>query len=94
MLEMAITNGARGMGMAASLGSLEVGKKADIVLHDTDLPEWGPVFDAPAQLALERPVQRRAQRLDRRRAGARRAAAPPGSTSTSSSPTRARPAAR
>ncbi|HEY1427405.1 MAG TPA: amidohydrolase family protein [Caulobacteraceae bacterium] len=55
MLEMAITGGARGMGMAASLGSLEVGKKADIVLHDTDLPEWGPVFDAPAQLAMDAP---------------------------------------
>lgn len=55
MLEMAITHGARGMGMAASLGSLEVGKKADIVLHDTDLPEWGPVFDAPTQLAIDAP---------------------------------------
>ena len=55
MLEMAISNGARGMGMAGSLGSLEVGKKADIVLHDTELPEWGPVFDAPAQLALDAP---------------------------------------
>ena len=55
MLEMAITNGARGMRMSERLGSLEVGKKADIVLHDTDLPEWGPVFDAPAQLALTAP---------------------------------------
>jgi cytosine/adenosine deaminase-related metal-dependent hydrolase len=52
MLELATLNGARGMGLAAQIGSLEVGKKADIVLHDTDLPEWGPVFDAPAQLAL------------------------------------------
>lgn len=55
MLEMAITAGARGMGMSQSLGSLEAGKKADIVLHDTDLPEWGPVFDAPAQLAMDAP---------------------------------------
>jgi len=55
MLEMAITNGARGFGMEGRLGSLEVGKQADIVLHDTDLPEWGPVFDAPAQLALTAP---------------------------------------
>ena len=61
------------MGMAKrQIGSLEVGKKADIVLHDTDLPEWGPVFDAPGQLALERAAQRRPQRLDRRRAGAGR----------------------
>jgi 5-methylthioadenosine/S-adenosylhomocysteine deaminase len=55
MLEMAITHGARGMGMAGRLGSLEVGKQADIVLHDTDLPEWGPVFDAPVQLAMDAP---------------------------------------
>ncbi|MFI4933729.1 MAG: amidohydrolase family protein [Caulobacterales bacterium] len=52
MLEMATLNGAKGLGMAAQIGSLEVGKKADIVLHDTDRPEWGPIFDAPAQLAL------------------------------------------
>jgi cytosine/adenosine deaminase-related metal-dependent hydrolase len=55
MLELATVNGARGMGMTDTLGSLEVGKKADFVLHDTDLPEWGPVFDAPAQLALSAP---------------------------------------
>ncbi|MDR3511630.1 MAG: amidohydrolase family protein [Caulobacteraceae bacterium] len=52
MLELATLNGARGMGMSETIGSLEVGKKADIVLHDTDLPEWGPVFDAVGQLAL------------------------------------------
>ena len=55
MLEMAISNGAAGLGLEREIGSLEVGKKADIVLHDTDLPEWGPVFDAPAQLALSAP---------------------------------------
>jgi 5-methylthioadenosine/S-adenosylhomocysteine deaminase len=55
MLELATVNGARGLGLEAQIGSLEAGKKADIVLHDTDLPEWGPVFDAPAQLALSAP---------------------------------------
>jgi hypothetical protein len=30
--------------------------KADFVLHDTHLPEWGPVFDAPAQLAMSAPA--------------------------------------
>ena len=55
MLEMATLNGARGLGMADQIGSLEAGKKADFVLHDTDLPEWGPIFDAPAQLALSAP---------------------------------------
>jgi 5-methylthioadenosine/S-adenosylhomocysteine deaminase len=52
LLELATLNGARAMGMTAQIGSLEVGKKADLVLHDTDLPEWGPVFDCVGQLAL------------------------------------------
>ena len=26
-----------------------------LVLHDTDLPQWGPVFDAVTQLALSAP---------------------------------------
>jgi 5-methylthioadenosine/S-adenosylhomocysteine deaminase len=55
ILELATLNAARAMGMSAHIGSLEAGKKADIVLHDTDLPEWGPIFDAPAQLALSAP---------------------------------------
>jgi cytosine/adenosine deaminase-related metal-dependent hydrolase len=52
LLELATINGAKGMGLEGQIGSLEVGKKADLVLHDTDLPEWGPVFDAVSQLAL------------------------------------------
>ena len=55
MLELATLNGAIGMGLSDQIGSLEVGKKADIVLHDTDLTEWGPLFDVPAQLALSAP---------------------------------------
>lgn len=55
ILEMGTLNAARTMGFSDLIGSLEVGKKADIVLHDTDLPEWGPVFDAPAQLAMSAP---------------------------------------
>ena len=55
ILELATLNGARGMGMADQIGSLEVGKKADLVLHDTDLPEWGPIFDVVGQLALSAP---------------------------------------
>ncbi len=52
ILELATINGAAAMGLSRQIGSLEVGKKADIVLHDTDLPEWGPLFDAASQLAL------------------------------------------
>jgi cytosine/adenosine deaminase-related metal-dependent hydrolase len=55
LLEMATINGAKGMGMDGVLGSLEVGKKADFVLHDTDLPEWGPLFDPVGQLAIDAP---------------------------------------
>ena len=40
-LEMATLGGAEAMGMAALIGSLEVGKKADFVLHDTYLPRLG-----------------------------------------------------
>jgi cytosine/adenosine deaminase-related metal-dependent hydrolase len=56
VLEMATLNAARAMGMSAQIGSLEAGKKADFVLHDTDLPEWGPVFDAVGQLAFSAPA--------------------------------------
>ena len=55
ILELATINGARGLGMMDSIGSLEVGKKADFVLHDTDRPEWGPVFDPVGQLAMDAP---------------------------------------
>lgn len=55
ILELMTLGGARAMGFSDLIGSLEVGKKADLVLHDTDLPEWGPVFDAPAQLAMSAP---------------------------------------
>jgi cytosine/adenosine deaminase-related metal-dependent hydrolase len=53
VLEMATLNGARGMGLSDSIGSLEAGKKADFVLHDAHRAEWGgPVFDPVLQLAM------------------------------------------
>jgi cytosine/adenosine deaminase-related metal-dependent hydrolase len=55
VLEMATLKAARAMGMADHIGALEPGKKADFVLHDTHLPEWGPVFDAVGQLAFTAP---------------------------------------
>jgi cytosine/adenosine deaminase-related metal-dependent hydrolase len=47
---MATVNGAKGAGMANRIGSLEVGKKADFVLHDRDRPEWRPLLNAVNQL--------------------------------------------
>ena len=57
MLEMAIANGARALRMEHLIGSLQVGKKADLVLHDADLPEWGPLFDPAGQLAAGAPAR-------------------------------------
>ena len=50
VLEMATLNGARGMGLADRIGSLEVGKRADLVLHDLDRPEWRPLTDVVSQM--------------------------------------------
>jgi len=48
--EMATLGGATSMGMRDSIGSLEVGKKADVVMHDTDRPEWRPLLNVANQL--------------------------------------------
>jgi len=48
--EMATMGGARTMQMADQIGSLEVGKKADVVLHDADRPEWRPLLNVVNQL--------------------------------------------
>ena len=50
VLTMTTLNGARGMGLSAQIGSLEVGKRADIVLHDLDRPEWRPLTDVVSQM--------------------------------------------
>ncbi len=48
--EMATIGGATTMQMADEIGSLEVGKQADVVLHDTDRPEWRPLLNVMNQL--------------------------------------------
>lgn len=44
-IEMATINGAKTMGLEGEIGSLEVGKKADIVIFDTRRPEWRPMHN-------------------------------------------------
>ncbi len=43
--EMATIGGARAVGLGDQLGSLEVGKRADIVVHHTNCPEAKPTVD-------------------------------------------------
>ena len=49
-LEMATLRAAKAMGRADDLGSLEVGKLADVVSVSLDSPECQPVYNAAAQL--------------------------------------------
>jgi 5-methylthioadenosine/S-adenosylhomocysteine deaminase len=49
-LEMATRNGAKAALMADRIGSIEVGKEADIVLFDTNRPEWQPLINPVSNL--------------------------------------------
>ena len=49
-LEMATIDGARAVGLENEIGSLEIGKKADIVVVDTDSAWLAPLHNAPSAL--------------------------------------------
>jgi cytosine/adenosine deaminase-related metal-dependent hydrolase len=49
-LEMATLGGARALRLQDQIGTLEPGRKADLVLHDTDRPEWQPLLNPLHQL--------------------------------------------
>ena len=48
--EMATLGGAAAIGAEHEIGSLEPGKRADLVLHDADRPEWRPLLNVVNQL--------------------------------------------
>jgi 5-methylthioadenosine/S-adenosylhomocysteine deaminase len=48
--ELATIAGAEAIGMADRIGSIEVGKQADLVIHRTDTPAWTPRGDVGLQL--------------------------------------------
>jgi 5-methylthioadenosine/S-adenosylhomocysteine deaminase len=50
VLEMATRGGARCALQAGQIGAIEVGARADLVLFDTDRPEWQPLYNPVANL--------------------------------------------
>jgi 5-methylthioadenosine/S-adenosylhomocysteine deaminase len=49
-LDMATIGGARALGLAKEIGSLEIGKRADLILVRLDRPNAVPLYDAVSQM--------------------------------------------
>ena len=49
VLRMATVEGAQAVGLGDEVGSLEVGKQADLILVDLGVPNLAPVLDAPVR---------------------------------------------
>ncbi len=49
-VEMATINGARGAGVGDRIGSVDVGKEADLVLFDATVSEWQPLYNPVSNL--------------------------------------------
>ena len=49
-IEMATLNGAKGVGLQNSIGSIEVGKEADFVVFDAMQAEWLPLYNPVSNL--------------------------------------------
>jgi len=50
VVEMATINGARCAGLSERVGSVEIGKEADLVLFDSTYPEWQPLYNPVSNL--------------------------------------------
>jgi 5-methylthioadenosine/S-adenosylhomocysteine deaminase len=51
VVEMATIDGARALHMEKEIGSIEAGKKADLILISLDAPNAVPMYDVYAQIA-------------------------------------------
>ena len=53
VLEMATVNGAKAIGMENSIGTLEVGKQADLIIINLNLPHLRPIHHIPSVLTYQ-----------------------------------------
>jgi len=68
VLELATVGGARALGLEAEIGSIAVGKRADLLVMDLREPHVTPAGADPCPSRLCRVRERRARRVRRRHA--------------------------